>query len=66
MSDTNPKQINSSETEQRETFKFNELQSADKRNEILNGAKSTEAHFDKFYVKIKENTPLMESTFVLK
>lgn len=63
MSDTN-----SNEIEQPNTFKvsLDELHSADKRKEILNGAKSTEAHFDKFYVKIREDTPLMESTFVLK
>ena len=68
MSDNNSKSINSSETDQSATFKvsLNELHSADKRKEILNGKKSTEVHGDKFYIKIRENQSLMDSTFVLK
>ena len=68
MSDTKPKLINHNETKQPNTpiFRLNELESDEKRKEILNGNKTAKVHFDEFYVKIKEDTPLMESTFVLK
>lgn len=68
MSDTKHKLINHNETKQSNTpiIRLNELESAEKRKEILNGKKRTNVLFDKFYVKIREDTPLMESTFVLK
>lgn len=68
MSDTKPNPINHSETKEPNTniISLNELESAEKRKEILNGKKRTNVHFDKFYVKVREDTPLMESTFVLK
>ena len=47
-------------------LRLNELESAEKRKEILNGNKRAKVHFDEFYVKIREDIPLMESTFVLK
>ena len=68
MSDTKPKLINHNETKQPNTpiTRLHELESAEKRKEILNGKKKANVHFDEFYVKIREDTPLMESTFVLK
>lgn len=68
MSDNKPKLINHNETRQSYTpiNNLNQLESAEKRKEILNGKKRTNVLFDKFYVKIREDTPLMESTFVLK
>ena len=68
MSDTKPKLINHNETEQPNTpiTRLHELESAQKRKRNLEWKKRTNVHFDKFYVKVREDTPLMESTFVLK
>jgi len=68
MSDTEPKLINANKTKQPNTsiIRLNDLESAEKRKEILNGKEKSNLHFDKFFVKVREDTSLMESTFVLK
>ena len=68
MPDTKPKLINANKTKQPNTSitRLNELESAEKRKEILNRKEKANVHFDKFFVKIRKDTSLMESTFVLK
>ena len=67
MSDIDSKPINSNKAEQSQTFKcsLDDLNSCKRRKEILNGKKSVEVHGENFYVKIKENRSLIESTFVI-